>query len=49
MRHNGLSNGEYKHNPPGIFKHGILREKQAAELDHFPILLISVRESQGPL
>jgi len=50
MRHNGLSNGEYKHNPPGIFKHGILREKQAAlkELDPFPILLKSVRKSQGP-
>jgi len=49
MCRTGLGNGEYKHNPSGIFKHGILREKQAAlkELDPFPILLKSVRESQG--
>jgi len=47
----GLGNGEYKHNPSGIFKHGVLREKQAAlkELDPFPILLKSVRKVKEPL
>jgi hypothetical protein len=30
MCHNGLGNGKYKHNPSGIFKNGILLEKQAA-------------------
>jgi hypothetical protein len=49
MYHNGMGNTEYKHNPSGICKHGWLQEKQAAlnELDPFPILLKSLRESQG--
>ena len=49
--HDGLGNGANKLDPSGIFKHGILREKQAAlkELDPFTILLKSVCESQAAL